>query len=37
LRATKICRKWYWARAVQIAPRDAPMIAADFPDHALSP
>jgi hypothetical protein len=29
--------RWYWARAVPVAPTEAPMIVAGFPDHALSP
>src|SRR5205807_9440532 len=36
-RKTMIWRRWYCARAVPMAPIEAPMIAAGFPDQALSP
>ena len=35
-RVTRICRRWCWARAVPIAPRDAPMIAAGFRPRAVA-
>jgi hypothetical protein len=37
LSKTIICRRCYCARAVPIEPSEAPMMAAGFPDHALSP
>ena len=36
-RKTIIWRRWYCARAVPDVPIEAPMIAAGFPSHALSP
>jgi hypothetical protein len=36
-RKTITCRRWYCARAVPSALTDAPMMAAGFPAHALSP
>ena len=36
-RNTKVWRRWYWARAVPMAPTEAPITAAGLPAQALSP